>query len=82
MNYFVQLGAFADAERAFALYDSVRAEGIEVRVVRVEGSQFTHVRVGRFAARSTAAELRDELTRQGIDAALVHDERPESRIRN
>lgn len=82
MNYFVQLGAFADADRAFALYDSVRAEGIEVRVVRVEGSPFTHVRVGRFAERSAAVDLRDELARQGVDAALVHDERPESRIRN
>lgn len=82
MNYFVQLGAFADPERAVALHDSVRAEGIDVRVVRVEGSRFTHVRVGRFAERSAAVELLDALTDQGINAALVRDDRPESPIRN
>lgn len=77
MNYFVQLGAFADDERAFALYEEVVARDIDVRVVRVEGSQFTHVRVGRFAERSAAVELLEELTAQGIRAALVRDDRAE-----
>ncbi|MGB1779070.1 MAG: SPOR domain-containing protein, partial [Longimicrobiales bacterium] len=53
------------------------ARGIDVRVVRVEGSQFTHVRVGRFAERSAAVELLEELTAQGIRAALVRDDRAE-----
>lgn len=81
-NYYVQLGAFADPERAFALHDSIQARGVDVRVVRVEGSRFTHVRVGRFAQRSDAVELLDELTGQGINAALVRDDRPEEPIRN
>lgn len=80
MNYYVQLGAFAERERAMALYDSVRARGVDVRVVRVEGSQFTHVRVGRFAQRASAVELLEELAAQGIGAALVRDDRAEEPI--
>lgn len=82
MNYYVQLGAFGDEARAFALYDEVRARGIDVRVVRVAGSQFTHVRVGRFAEREAAVELLEELTAQGIGAALVRDDRAEQPARN
>jgi len=81
MNYYVQLGAFADEERAFAVHDDVREAGIDVRVVNVEGSRFTHVRVGRFAQREAAARLLDELTAQGITAALVRDDRAERPIR-
>jgi cell division septation protein DedD len=77
MNYYVQLGAFADEERAIALYEEVRGQDIDVRVVEVVGSQFTHVRVGRFAARAAAVELLEELTAQGISAALVRDDREE-----
>jgi len=82
MNYSVQLGAFGERERARALYDSVRGEGVDVRIVRVEGSPFTHVRVGRFAERSAAVELLEELTAMGINAALVRDERPEEPVGN
>jgi len=82
MNYFVQLGAFADEERAMSLYEAVAAEGVDARVVRVAGSQFTHVRVGRFAERAAAVELLEELTSRGINAALVRDDRAESPIRD
>lgn len=81
MNYYVQLGAFADEERAFTVHDDVREAGIDARVVHVEGSRFTHVRVGRFAQREAAARLLDELTAQGITAALVRDDRAERPIR-
>ncbi|NNF12395.1 MAG: hypothetical protein HKN72_04195 [Gemmatimonadetes bacterium] len=81
-SYSVQLGAFAELERARTLYDSVGAEGVEARIVQVEGSNFTHVRVGSFAQRASAVELLDELTRMGISAALVRDERPERPIGN
>lgn len=77
MDYSVQLGAFSERERATALYDSIRARGVDVRIVHVEGSEFTHVRVGRFAERTAAVELMDELNAMGIDAALVRDDRPE-----
>lgn len=79
-SYSVQLGAFAEVERARALYDEVRGEGVEARIVRVQGSNFTHVRVGSFAQRAAAVELLDELTAMGINAALVRDERPERPI--
>ena len=77
MNYFLQLGAFADEERAVALYEEARGQDIDVRVVQVDGSQFTHVRVGRFADRAAAVELLEALTAQGISAALVRDDRKE-----
>jgi cell division septation protein DedD len=82
MNYYVQLGAFGEEERAIVLFEEVKGAGVDVRVVRVEGSQFTHVRVGRFAERSAAVDLLEELTAQGIGAALVRDDRPESLIRD
>ena len=80
MNYYVQLGAFADEERAFSLYDEMQGAGVDVRVVHVEGSRFTHVRVGRFAQREAAVELLDQLAGRGINAALVRDDRPEEPI--
>jgi cell division septation protein DedD len=82
MSYHVQLGAFADAERALSLFEEVRAAGVDARIVRVEGSRFTHVRVGRFAQREAAVELLDELAARGMDGALVRDDRPESPIRD
>lgn len=78
--YSVQLGAFAELERARDLYDSVREDGVDARIVRVQGSNFTHVRVGRFAQRQAAVEVLDRLTARGISAALVRDERPERPI--
>lgn len=82
MNYYVQLGAFADEQRALTLFDEVRTEGVDLRVVRVAGSRFTHVRVGRFAERAEAVEVLEELAAQGISAALVRDDRAEELIRN
>ena len=81
-TYFVQLGAFAEEERATALYDEVREVGIEVRVVRLVGSGFLHVRFGRFVERAAAVEELERLTAAGISAALVRDERAEQLVRN
>jgi cell division septation protein DedD len=81
-NYYVQLGAFAEEERAVALYEEVRERGIDVRVVRVEGSRFTHVRVGRFANREDAVSLLEDLTAEGVGAALVRDDRVERPVRD
>ena len=80
MNYSVQLGAFGEDERAMALAREAEAQGVDVRVVRVEGSRFTHVRVGRFAERTAAVELLEALSARGINAALVRDDRPETPI--
>ena len=80
VNYYVQLGAFAEEERAIALGDEARAQGVDARVVRADGSRFTHVRVGRFAEREEGGDLLDELTAPGLNAALVRDDRPERPI--
>ena len=80
-TYFVQLGAFAEEERALALYQEVREIGIDVRVVRVVGSGFLHVRFGRFVERADAVEELERLAAAGINAALVRDERAEELVR-
>lgn len=81
MNYYVQLGAFADEDRASALYEAVREEGVDVRLVEVEGSRFVHVRVGRFAERAAAVELLEQLAARGVEGALVRDDRAERPLR-
>ena len=80
--YFVQLGAFAEEERAMALFEEVSALGVDVRVVRVDGSRFLHVRFGRFVEREAAVRELDRLADAGIDAALVRDERAEVLVRD
>jgi cell division septation protein DedD len=79
--YFVQLGAFAEETRALALFEEMRSAGIDVRIVRVDGSRFLHVRFGRFVERAAAAAELERLTASGISAALVRDERPEQLVR-
>ncbi len=81
-NYSVQLGAFGEADRAIAVFEEVVTRGVEARIVRVEGSVFTHVRVGRFVARDDAVAVLEELTEMGINAALVRDDRMETPIRD
>jgi cell division protein FtsN len=80
-TYFVQLGAFAEVERAVSLYEEVTTQGVEVRIVRVEGSRFLHVRLGRFVERADAVQELERLAEAGITAALVRDERAESLVR-
>jgi cell division septation protein DedD len=80
-TYFVQLGAFAEETRAVALFEEMRSAGIDVRIVRVEGSRFLHVRFGRFVERAAAAAELERLTASGISAALVRDERSEQLVR-
>ena len=82
MNYKVQLGAFAHHDRAVALYEEVSARGVDVRIVTVDGSQFTHVRAGRVSVRSEAVELLEALAAQGIRAALIREAREERPARS
>lgn len=72
-RFAVQLGAFAGQGRARALRDRVAASGYEVRLVRVEGSELTHVRVGRFPRMEEAEKLLEEVRALGLTAALVRD---------
>jgi cell division septation protein DedD len=80
--YYVQLGAFAEEDRAMVVFEQAEEEGVDARVVRVEGSQFFHVRVGRFRLRSDAAAEVERVAEQGLIAALVRDAREERVVRN
>lgn len=69
----VQLGAFSTLEGAESLAARARDEGLQVRVVRVEGSDLFRVRLGGFrtpdGARERAAGIRD----RGFDATISSD---------
>ncbi|MEX2466953.1 MAG: SPOR domain-containing protein [Gemmatimonadota bacterium] len=75
--YAVQLGAFGEEERAMSVAAAGLEAGFDVRVVRVEGSPFMHVRVGMFPERPEALELFNSLARAGVQGALVQDDRAE-----
>lgn len=75
--YAVQLGAFGEEDRAMSVATAGLEAGFDVRVVRVEGSPFLHVRVGMFPDRPEALELFNELARAGVQGALVQDDRNE-----
>lgn len=72
-GFTVQLGAFSSEEGAQALSSAARDAGLEVRIVRVEGSPFFRVRMGGFATRESAeraARLPREL---GFEAVVGGD---------
>lgn len=75
--YAVQLGAFGEEERAMGVAAAGLEAGFDVRVVRVEGSPFLHVRIGMFPDRPEALELFNDLARAGVQGALVQDDRAE-----
>lgn len=79
--WFVQFGAFADESRAFALHEELVDAGLAARLVRVEGSAFLHVRIGRFATREEANAELEQVSAKGYTASIVRDERPESMVR-
>jgi len=81
LDWCVQFGAFSDEERAVALQGELVSAGLAARLVRVQGSGFLHVRIGRYATREEAARQLDQLTRQGYTAAIVRDDRAEEVVR-
>jgi cell division septation protein DedD len=81
LDWAVQFGAFSDEDRAFALQRELVAAGLAARLVRVQGSGFLHVRIGRFATREEAASQLEAITRQGFAAAIVRDDRAEEVVR-
>lgn len=80
-RFSVQLGAFANDDRARALYQRALREGLEPRMVRVEGTRLLHVRVGLFDSAALAGELLRRVGGMGFVAALVRDAQTEERIR-
>jgi cell division protein FtsN len=81
LDWSVQFGAFSDQERAFALQRELVAVGLAARLVRVQGSGFLHVRIGRFATREEAASQLESVSGQGFTAAIVRDDRAEEVVR-
>ena len=74
-------GAFTDEDRAFALQQDLVGVGLAARLVRVAGSRFLHVRIGRFATRAEASTQLEQVSRQGFTAAIVRDDRAEEVVR-
>ena len=80
-RYAVQLGAFLDASRAEALLERATEAGLDVRLVRVEGSRLMHVRVGRFDSSAQAGVSFQSVTALGFTAAVVRDAQNEEPTR-
>jgi cell division septation protein DedD len=81
LDWSVQFGAFTDENRAFALHQELVAAGLTARLVRVSGSGFLHVRIGRFATRAEASQQLQRVTAQGYTGAIVRDDRAEEIVR-
>jgi len=81
LQWYVQFGAFADEDRAFALHGELVDAGLAARLVSVEGSAFLHVRMGRFATREEANAQLEQVRVRGYSASIVRDERPETTVR-
>jgi DNA polymerase III delta subunit len=79
-RFSVQLGAFADHDRARALVRRANDAGLDGRMVRVEGTRLVHVRVGLFDSVGPASELLRRVGGMGFVAALVRDANKEERI--
>ena len=80
-RYSVQLGAFANEDRARALFRRAVDLGLEARLVHVPETQLLHVRVGLFDAASAASELLRRVGEMGFVAAMVRDAHREEPIR-
>jgi cell division septation protein DedD len=81
LDWAVQFGAFTDQDRAFALHQQLFEAGLAARLVRVTGSGFLHVRIGRFGTREEAARELQRVTALGYTAAIVRDDRAEELVR-
>lgn len=65
----VQVGAFADEERARRLADTLRARGLPVTVEPID--EFHKVRVGNFVTREEAAAMQQRLAAEGLPTWLI-----------
>lgn len=80
-RYSVQLGAFANEDRARSLFQRAADLGLEARLVHVPETQLLHVRVGLFDSASSASELLRRVGEMGFVAAMVRDAHREEPIR-
>lgn len=72
-RYVLQLGAFADAEKARKVQARVKAEGYNAYTQSVNGSAGTktRVRAGPFASREAADKARERLKQRGLDGIVA-----------
>ena len=70
-GYYVQAGAFANADNARKLRDLIRLPDVAARVV--PGGGYHRVQVGPLASREQAERVRQELARNGIYSAHLID---------
>jgi hypothetical protein len=68
LGWAIELGAFAQEASARALARHAREAGLEVRLVRVPGSDLVHVRSGTFDGEEEAQVRARELRGRGFDA--------------
>jgi cell division protein FtsN len=75
--YFVQIGAFRNAEDAESQRAKLSLSGIEAKVSEREqsGRQVFRVRVGPFERKDAADSARDKLDASGYETALVRVQR-------
>jgi rare lipoprotein A len=65
-THFVQLASFSDIGNAETLYRGLKADlPVEIIPARVNGTDYFRVRVGPFASRESAQQLRDRLNAEG-----------------
>ena len=69
----VQLGAFADPDRARALREEIGADHLNARIVVVPPSRLIRVRTGRFQSKARAEGLRSALGARGLEATVSDD---------
>jgi cell division septation protein DedD len=77
--YAVQLGAFSSMDGARRMAQDARDNGIQVRIVTVEGSELFRVRSGHFPSRSHADDAAAEIQDRGLETVISTDgdrERP------
>lgn len=80
-RFAVQVGAFSREDGARTLAARVEGEGLEARLVRVQGSGLIRVRVGRFGDAAEARATEARLRRLGFETAVVGDVPAEVPIR-
>ncbi|TVP73926.1 MAG: hypothetical protein EA352_11505 [Gemmatimonadales bacterium] len=69
----IQLGAFSSESRAGALAAEARQAGLDVRVVRVEGSMLHRVRWSAFESEGEARSALEHLREAGFEALVSSD---------
>jgi len=69
----LQFGAFGQVASAVSLSEELGRAGLDVRIVRVEGSPLIRVRLGRFGSREDAEAHARELRERGFEVLVSVD---------